>query len=99
MGLGNDLDIDLKEKMDLEEPKMSKVYLLNDNYSTFDFVVFILTKVFNKSRENAVELTLLIHNEGKALVGEYTRDIALTKQFYVSNMAKAEGFPLKAEVQ
>ncbi len=85
--------------LDLEEPKKYKVLLLNDDYSTMDFVIEVLTKVFRKSLDEAEAIMLSVHNNGKGLCGVYTQEIAYTKVSQVKAMAKKAQFPLKAVAQ
>jgi len=87
---------DLEHDYELEEPKKYKVLLLNDDYSTMDFVIEILTKVFRKSIEESEQIMLDVHNNGKAICGIYTKEIALTKISQVKTMARKAQFPLKA---
>lgn len=91
--------IEKKEQTKTKEPKLYKVYLLNDDYTTMDFVVEILCEVFYKSYEEAVEIMLLIHNRGKGLCGVYTYEIAETKVDEVHRRARASGFPLRARME
>jgi len=90
---------ELDEELDLEEPKKYKVLLLNDDFSTMDFVIDILTIVFRKSLEESEQIMLDVHNNGKALCGIYTQEIALTKVSQVKTMARKANFPLKAIAQ
>ncbi len=83
----------------LRPPKKYGVYLLNDDYTTMEFVVKILTEVFALPQEKAVAVMLLVHHEGKGLCGVYTRDIAETKQQQVSKRAQDAGFPLLCIVE
>lgn len=87
------------EEIKIEEPKMYKVILLNDDYSTMDFVIEVLMKVFRKSLEQSTVIMLNIHNNGQEVCGVYTHEIALTKSAQVRNMARSRNFPLKAIVQ
>jgi ATP-dependent Clp protease adaptor protein ClpS len=87
------------EEIKIEEPKMYKVILLNDDYSTMDFVIEVLMKVFRKTLEQSTVIMLNIHNNGQEVCGVYTHEIALTKSAQVRNMARARNFPLKAIVQ
>nr|WP_301540498.1 ATP-dependent Clp protease adaptor ClpS [Campylobacter fetus] len=64
-----------------------------------DFVVMILIDIFNKSKNEAIELMLKIHQNGRAICGIYTKEIAQTKQMEVLNLAKANGFPLKCVIE
>jgi len=87
---------ELEDDLELEEPKKYKVFLLNDDFSTMDFVIQILTVVFRKSLEESEAIMLDVHNNGKAICGIYTKEIALTKVAQVKTMARKENFPLKA---
>ncbi|EDO9794420.1 ATP-dependent Clp protease adaptor ClpS [Campylobacter fetus] len=78
---------------------MFKVMLLNDEVTTMNFVVMILIDIFNKSKNEAIELMLKIHQSGRAICGIYTKEIAQTKQMEVLNLAKANGFPLKCVIE
>jgi len=94
--VANELEIELDSDLEVSEPKKYKVFLLNDDYSTMDFVIDILTKVFRKSMEQATQIMLNIHNNGKEVCGVYTHEIALTKVTQVKTQAREKGFPLKA---
>ena len=87
---------ELEDELDLEEPKKYKVLLLNDDFSTMDFVIEILVKVFRKSVDESEKIMLDIHNNGKATCGVYTHEIAFTKVAQVKTMARKANFPLKA---
>lgn len=82
-----------------EEPKKFDVIFLNDNVTTMDFVTYVLEKVFYKTKEEAFELMMKVHNEGKAVVGTYSYDIAMTKKNKVDKMAEENGFPLEVLVK
>jgi len=92
-------EYEVNDELDLEEPKKYKVLLLNDEFSTMDFVIDILMKVFHKSLNEAESIMLTVHNNGKAICGVYTKEIALTKVAQVKTMARKAGFPLKAIAQ
>ncbi|AXX87942.1 ClpAP chaperone-protease complex specificity factor [Malaciobacter marinus] len=94
--MANEFEVELDNDIQLEEPKKYKVFLLNDDYSTMDFVIDVLVKVFRKGQEEAAQIMLTIHNKGKALCGVYTHEIAATKVAQVTKMAREKGFPLKA---
>src|SRR4051812_43301869 len=79
----------------LGEPRKYAVLLHNDDYTTFDFVVEVLQKYFQKSSEEAAEITLRVHRDGKGLAGIYSYDIAETKVAQVIEYAKAHGYPLR----
>ncbi|MCD0228860.1 ATP-dependent Clp protease adapter ClpS, partial [Enterobacter hormaechei subsp. steigerwaltii] len=89
----------LLHRLNTLPPKRYGVFLLNDDYTTMEFVVEILTEIFMLGQEQAVAVMLLVHHEGKGLCGTYTRDIAQTKQQQVMQRAKAEGHPLQCIVE
>jgi len=82
-----------------QEPIQHKVVLLNDDYTTMEFVVHVLEGVFDKSPSEAYRLMLHVHINGKAVAGIYPWDIAETKVNTVTAMAKDAGFPLRAEIE
>jgi ATP-dependent Clp protease adaptor protein ClpS len=75
---------------------MYKVLLLNDDYSSMEFVIKVLMQIFHHSFEKATEIMLSVHEQGKGLCGVYTYEIAETKVAHVRKMAKEEKFPLRA---
>jgi len=79
-----------------EKPRMFRVILHNDDYTTMEFVVEVLVEIFRKSAQQAVELMLLVHTVGKAVVGVYTHEIAETRCAETERLARDRGFPLKA---
>ena len=86
-------------EVQLEKPKRYKVIMHNDHYSTWEFVVEVLTKVFYKTEAQAVEITESVHHNGSGLCGIYTHEIAEMKLSQVHSMAKANGFPLKCTME
>ncbi|MDR0464314.1 MAG: ATP-dependent Clp protease adaptor ClpS [Treponema sp.] len=83
----------------VKEPEQFKVILLNDHYTTMEFVVEILMAIFHKSIEDASRIMLDVHKKGKGLVGVYTWDIAVTKTEQVHAAARENNFPLKCIVE
>jgi ATP-dependent Clp protease adaptor protein ClpS len=77
------------------KPSLYKVFLLNDDYTTMDFVVEILRKIFHKSLPEATQIMLHVHKKGSGLAGVYTREIAEMKISAVDELAREHGFPLK----
>ena len=87
---------EVEDEFDLKEPKKYKVFLLNDDFSTMDFVIEVLVKIFRKRLDESEKLMLEIHKKGKALCGIYISEIAFTKVAQVKTMARKAEFPLKA---
>ena len=85
--------------LELEEPQMFKVLLHNDDYTSMDFVVDILTTVFHKNHTQAEQIMLQIHEKGKAICGVYSFEIAQTKAQQVKQRAKQNEFPLLATIE
>ena len=79
----------------VEEPSMYKVLLLNDDYTTMDFVVEVLRFVFHKSVEDATQIMLKVHYNGVGLCGIYPFEVAETKVNSVRNLAQHSGLPLR----
>ena len=97
--MSNEIEIELNDELDLQEPKKYKVFLLNDDFSTMDFVIDVLVKVFRKSVDEASVIMINIHNNGKEICGTYSYEIANTKVAQVKSMAREQGFPLKAAME
>src|SRR5258707_208670 len=83
------------EKESPEEPRKYVVILHNDDFTTQEFVVFVLVNFFHKNHLDAHELMLKVHKEGKARVGVFTKDIALSKASNVISFSRQNGMPLK----
>ena len=93
--------VDTIERSDTrtKQPKLYKVFLLNDDYTTMDFVVAVLESIFKKTPAEAVQIMLHVHQRGQGLCGVYPREIAETKIQQVHEFAKAEGHPLKSVME
>ena len=92
-------DIVTQEKVELKKPKLYKVILLNDDYTPMDFVVEVLMKFFGMNEEKATQVMLLVHTQGKAVCGVYTRDIAETKAAQVNQYSSECEHPLLCEIE
>lgn len=82
----------------VKEPDKYNVIFHNDDFTPMELVTLILKHVFFKNEIEAETLMLKVHNEGKAIVGTYTYDIAMTKAANATNIARGSGFPLKITV-
>jgi ATP-dependent Clp protease adaptor protein ClpS len=83
----------------LKEPEEYRVILINDHYTTMDFVVEVLIVIFHKTLEDANRIMLDIHRKGKGVVGVYSWDIAATKAEQVHTAARENEFPLRCIVE
>ena len=92
----NEFESDLLEEIEIKEPRLYNVLLLNDDYSSMDFVIKVLMQVFHHSLEKATEIMLNVHEQGKGLCGVYVFEIAETKVAHVRKLAKEDKFPLSA---
>jgi ATP-dependent Clp protease adaptor protein ClpS len=88
-------DAVVERKETTREPLLYRVFLLNDDYTTMDFVVYILESVFHKPVVEATQIMLSVHRKGIGLCGAYTREIAETKVESVHQLAREQQFPLK----
>ncbi len=91
--------VEVKERQEVKTPPMFKVFLLNDNYTTMDFVIHILENVFHKPPAEAAQIMLHVHKNGKGLAGVYNREIAETKTSAVHELSRQNGFPLKCTLE
>jgi ATP-dependent Clp protease adaptor protein ClpS len=86
-------------KPKLKEPPKFAVVLLNDDYTTMEFVVEILKKYFGKTEDQAMQVMLSVHHQGRGVAGIYAKDIAETKVMQVEQAAQSRGYPLKCEIE
>lgn len=89
----------LKERRKVQKPRLFKVLMHNDDYTTQVFVVDVLQTVFGYSQTQATQLMLLVHKTGMAVVGVYTREIAEAKIAKTTEKARAHGYPLKLTME
>ena len=82
-----------------QEPKRFKVILLNDDYTTMEFVVRVLETVFLKSPAEAFRIMMMVHVQGSGLAGVYPWEVAETKVETVTSMARHAEFPLRATIE
>jgi ATP-dependent Clp protease adaptor protein ClpS len=92
-------DAGVQQKPRIQEPKLYRVILHNDHYTTMDFVVKVIVTVFHKPAAEATRIMLDVHKKGHGVVGVYTYDIAATKVSQVHEMARQSEFPLRASCE
>ena len=94
-----ELDLLEKNEVKVKRPSMWNIVFYNDDYTSMEFVIFVLTRVFHRSTEDALALTFAVHTEGKGIAGSYTFEVAEQKQCEVLLMAKIEENPSRVEVE
>ena len=88
-----------RSKQETKKPELFKVLLLNDDYTTMDFVVEVLESIFNKQPAEAFRIMMAVHTQGKGLCGVYPHEVAETKVDTVMERARENGFPLRAAME
>lgn len=88
-----------RQRATTRRPRLYRVILHNDDYTTMEFVVYVLMEVFNKSRTEATQIMLHVHTKGKGTCGLYTFEVAETKVSVVASKARENGFPLKCTME
>src|SRR5437667_1427442 len=86
-------------KKKLKKPPMYKVLLHNDDYTTREFVVWVLQTVFHKNEDEAIAVMSHVHNNGVGIAGVYTFEVAETKVTKTVSLAKAQQFPLHLPIE
>jgi ATP-dependent Clp protease adaptor protein ClpS len=89
----------VKVRPKTQKPSMYRVLLLNDDYTPMEFVVHVLERFFNKSREAATEIMLHVHHRGVGVCGVYTYEIAETKVSQVVDFARRHQHPLQCTME
>jgi len=94
---------EFEEKIDsgieVQEPRMYRVLLHNDNYTTMDFVVQVLETVFSKTPAEATQIMLHVHKRGMGVCGQYAAEVAETKVALVHHLAQQNSYPLKCSME
>lgn len=88
-----------KTEEELKIPSSYYVIFHNDDYTTMEFVIDVLVNIFNKALPEAESLMIKVHNKGKAIVGKYSYDVALTKVNQTIKIARNEGHPLRVTME
>lgn len=96
-GLGEGLVTETRIKT--KKPSLYRVLLLNDDYTPMEFVVFVLERFFNKTREDATRIMLHVHNTGYGVCGIFTYDVAETKVAQVMELALRNEHPLQCTME
>ena len=88
-----------RTRIHIREPKQYRVVMHNDDFTPMDFVVEILMDIFRKNEIEAVRLMLMVHESGRAAVGSYPLDIALSKVQAATDRAREQGYPFRMTVE
>lgn len=95
----SEVGVAVKAKPKTKRPSMYKVLLLNDDYTPMEFVVHVLERFFGITHERAFQLMLTVHNEGLAVVGVFTYEVAETKVTQVMDYARQHQHPLQCAME
>ncbi len=98
-GDGTSFDLATETRIKTKKPSLYRVVLLNDDYTPMEFVVFILERFFNRSREQATRIMLHVHQKGVGLCGVYTYEVAETKVAQVLDLARRHEHPLQCVME
>lgn len=96
---GTDVAVAPDTKRKLQKPRRYKVLLHNDDYTTMEFVVFVLRSIFHHGEAEAVRIMLHVHHNGFGVAGVYTFEIAETRIAQVHALARQYEFPLRASLE
>ncbi|MBS7129937.1 ATP-dependent Clp protease adaptor ClpS [Clostridium sp.] len=97
--MGASTSIIEKTRVKIKEPKRYKVIMHNDDFTSMEFVIFVLMNIFNKNEMEANDLMLKVHKGGSTMVGTYSYDIARSKVEETTLLARQEGFPFKVTME
>jgi ATP-dependent Clp protease adaptor protein ClpS len=95
---GTGTAVETRTKPRLKKPRMYKVLLHNDDYTTMEFVVYVLQGIFHHSEAEATQIMLHVHKNGVGVAGVYTREVAETRIQQVESLARANEFPLRGSM-
>ncbi|MFN7055921.1 ATP-dependent Clp protease adapter ClpS [Hyphomonas sp.] len=96
---GTGFDLATQTRVKTKKPSLYRVLLLNDDYTPMEFVVYILERFFNRSREQATRIMLHVHQKGVGLCGVYTYEVAETKVAQVLDLARRHEHPLQCVME
>lgn len=92
-------DVLTESEAKLEKPRLFKVLLHNDDFTTMEFVVFVLEHVFKRTEAEAFVIMMKVHNEGVGVAGIYPYEVAQMKSEKAMNLARAREFPFLCTVE
>jgi len=92
-------DVATASQQKLAEPRKYAVLMLNDDYTTMEFVIDVLQRFFQKTEDEAVQVMMKVHQEGKGIAGVYSLEIAEMKVMQVTDYARSKSYPLKCSIE
>ncbi|MBW6487923.1 ATP-dependent Clp protease adaptor ClpS [Sulfurimonas sp.] len=97
--MATNTDLEIIDEISLKYPKKYKVLILNDDYTSMEFVIDVLMSIFHKSYQEAEAVMFEVHKKERGVCGIYSYEIAETKVMQVHKRARDSGFPLRAEME
>jgi len=94
-----DTKFNTQDKIKTKKPKMYAVMLINDDYTTMEFVMYVLQQIFGKSEESAFQIMLSVHQKGKGEAGLYNFQVAEQKAYETKMLAKQNNYPLQVTLE
>ncbi len=95
----SDVATQTRTEKKVDKPRLYKVLFHNDNYTTMEFVVYVLKEVFHRSEADSVQIMLQVHHQGVGLAGVYTYDVAQTKISTTEALAREQEYPLRLSME
>ncbi len=95
----DDLILDEEEDLEVKKPDMYRVLFHNDDYTTMEFVLFVLQAIFHKSEIESIKIMFEVHHKGISEVGIYTYEVASTNIYLVEKLAEENEFPFQATME
>jgi ATP-dependent Clp protease adaptor protein ClpS len=89
----------IEEKIEIKKPSFYQVLIMNDDYTPMEFVILVLERFFKKSRAEATQIMLHVHQKGMGVCGLYPYEIAETKIVQVMDFAKKNQHPLQCTME
>lgn len=95
----NNASVEVLDRVIMQAPKMWNVILMNDDFTSMEFVILILMQIFHKNFDDASEIMMNIHETGKGIAGTYSNEVATQKRDETISAARSNNFPLQCEIE
>lgn len=96
---GNDSSVEVLDRVKLQPPKMWNVVLYNDDLTSMEFVILVLMQIFHKSFDDASDIMMNIHENGRGIAGTYSHEVASQKKDDTITAARNNNFPLQCDIE